>query len=452
MLLRKSHSNAAYAALVVLLLLAFGLGGSSRADVPQLLWLRPASILCLGAGLITIQREHIRGYASMIGIMGFAVALPLLQSIPLPPSIWQGLPGREIVAQIDQAVGAGRLWRPVSLAPSETVNALGSMALPVAILVLGIQLAPRRQAALVTLPLAMGMLGALLGMLQLLDADDSGLYLFDITNKGSPVGLFANRNHQAVALSCLIPLGAVALRLFWPRHWPARARSAAALLGLIVTFVLVLVTGSRAGLLSSLVATALVVFLGPKMDVRSPYSGAIQRPFLPAIRSAFVAGIGLIAVWQDRDLALRRLLETAPQDDLRAEILPTLWRIAQEQGFWGTGIGSFERVYQIHEPAHLLGPAYVNHAHNDWLELLITGGWPAILLSFAAAVLITLRFSQLWSAYRVDEMQALRWAGFICIVILSLASFSDYPLRTPYLAGLFALCLVWFFSPAIQRG
>jgi len=387
----------------------------------------------------------------MIGIMACAVALPLLQSIPLPPTIWQGLPGRALVAQIDQVAGTGQLWRPLSLAPAETVNAAGSLALPVAILILGIQLAPRRQAALVALPVVMGMLGALLGMVQILGAHDNTLYLFDITNKGSPVGVFANRNHQAVALSCLIPLGAAALHLVWPEHWPAKARSAAALLGLVVILVLVLVTGSRAGLLTSLVATALVVFLGPKMDGRSPYSGAIQRRFLPAIFSAFVAGIGLVAVWQGRDLALRRLLETAPQDDLRAEILPTLWRIVQEYGFWGTGIGSFERVYQIHEPAHLLGPAYVNHAHNDWLELLITGGRPAILLCFATAFLLTLRFSQLWRSYRVDEMQALRWAGFICIVILSLASFSDYPLRTPYLAGLFVLCLVWFFSPAIQR-
>ncbi len=437
---------------MVLLLLAFALGGSSRADVPQLLWLRPASILCLAAGLITIRWEHVRGYGPIIGILVCSLALPVLQLIPLPPTLWQGIPGRELVAQIDQATGAAPLWRPVSLTPPETLNALGAMVLPVAILVLGVQLHPQRQAALVTLPLAMGMLSAALGMWQLLGNHNNTLYLFDITNKGSPVGLFANRNHQAVALSCLIPLGAAALHQFWPEHWPSRARSAVALLGLMVILVLVLVTGSRAGLLTSLVASALVVLLGSKMDGGPPYSGTMERRLLPAIGSVFAAGIGLVAVWQDRDLALRRLLGTAPQDDLRAEILPILWRIVQDHGFWGTGIGSFERVYQIYEPAKLLMPAYVNHAHNDWLELLITGGRPAMLLCFATAFLLALRFSQLWRSSRPDKMQALRWTGFICIIILSLASFSDYPLRTPYLAGLFVLCLVWFFSPAIQRG
>ena len=43
-------------------------------------------------------------------------------------------------------------------------------------------------------------------------------------------------------------------------------------------------------------------------------------------------------------------------------------------------MGAFEKVFQANEPDALLGPVFLNHAHNDWLEAVITGGLPAAAL------------------------------------------------------------------------
>src|SRR3546814_18783044 len=48
-----------------------------------------------------------------------------------------------------------------------------------------------------------------LGLAQVIGPRDGPLYLYEITNNGSAVGLFANRNHQAALLACLFPMLAV---------------------------------------------------------------------------------------------------------------------------------------------------------------------------------------------------------------------------------------------------
>ncbi len=44
-------------------------------------------------------------------LLGALFLLPLLQLIPLPPSIWTQLPGRETAAQVDRLLG-WNVWRP----------------------------------------------------------------------------------------------------------------------------------------------------------------------------------------------------------------------------------------------------------------------------------------------------------------------------------------------------
>ncbi len=40
----------------------------------------------------------------------------------------------------------------------------------------------------------------------------------------------------------------------------------------------------------------------------------------------------------------------------------------------------------MHEPDALLRADYANHAHNDWLEVALTGGLPALLILAAACL------------------------------------------------------------------
>ena len=49
-----------------------------------------------------------------IAFAGAVLLLPALQLVPLAPSVWHSLPGREGVAQIDAGLGLN-IWRPLTL-------------------------------------------------------------------------------------------------------------------------------------------------------------------------------------------------------------------------------------------------------------------------------------------------------------------------------------------------
>ena len=59
-------------------------------------------------------------------------------------------------------------------------------------------------------------------------------------------------------------------------------------------------------------------------------------------------------------------------------------------GLAGTGFGTFVPIYQSAESLESVVPQYINHAHNDYLELLLEGGAPAACLLFCFLALIAL--------------------------------------------------------------
>jgi hypothetical protein len=439
--------------LTILICLAFTLGGSSRGDVAALQILRPLSVACLGFGLMRLRWHHLSGFRLPFALFVAAASLPALQLIYLPPDLWAALPGRSLVAEIDLSSLGGLPWRPLTMTPPETLNAFGAMLLPIAVAVLAVQLTPRSRASLLAIPLAIGVAGACLGLAQVMYSSHEGIYLYEITNRGSPVGFFANRNHQAVALACLIPLGTAFCKIFLPSHSDSQVLR---IVNYILAFVacaavlsLVLVTGSRAGLALTIIALASVPFIQRPQDTMASHGNAKStspKRWLAISALAFSILVA-VAVWLGRDLSIERVINEKTGADLRVQMLPTLWRMLADHLVWGSGLGSFERLYQIYEPAELLAPAYVNHAHNDWLELAITGGSAAIGLVLIACCALVVRAYRILSSQDVDVYQPLRLAGLFCVVILFLASASDYPLRTPYLAGLFVLSILWIYLP-----
>ena len=50
----------------------------------------------------------------------------------------------------------------------------------------------------------------------------------------------------------------------------------------------------------------------------------------------------------------------------------------------GVRLGFLCGSFQIAEPARLLDSTYLNHAHNDWIEIAVTFGVPGLLLLVGA--------------------------------------------------------------------
>ena len=429
-----------------------------------MLVLRPAAAVFLVLGLYWLPAQVVRENRFLLIWAGLIVLLALAHLVPLPPQLWQTLPGRELIAEIDRAVGLEGTWRPLTMTPEASRNALWSLVPPLACLVLALQLDRRELQQTLSLTIMLGLISAVLGMLQLLGDPRGPLYLYDFTNNGSAVGLYANRNHQALLLASLLPL-----LVLWARsgrgnsagHPPRAGLMPSQLRGLLAAgagaflIPLILITGSRAGLMLGLVAL-LIAFGLILVDLRrrrhgrfalSPAQQKVQRRTKWLMVLALVAGaVTLVGLSIDlqRDLAIERLLTRDVTEDARAKTLPTVLRITHDYLPLGSGLGSFEKVYQIHEDNALLGPTYMNHAHNDWLELVQTGGIPALglLTALTAWWLLHLR-SLAFSRRATSSARGLAIAGSSFLMLAGLASIGDYPLRAPSLACLFMLALAW---------
>jgi O-antigen ligase len=361
---------------------------------------------------------------------------------------------------VDQQAGIGALWRPLSLVPYATRNSLWALAVPISVFLLGIQLDDRQRSRLLPIICVLGVLSAMWGLLQILGEPGGSLYFYQAAGNDGAVGFFANRNHQAFFLASAIPMLSVWWRARDDRHGHQ------AIIGGILVFaaiafllILILVTGSRAGSLIALIAVILAgiapirswSFRGRQGQGRRRQTshGSPARRRIGGVSPLLVFGlllvagailIILIASWSGRAFALQRLLETDPGRELRLRSLPVIVSMIGTYLPWGAGLGTFEQVYLLHEPRSLIGPMYMNHAHNDWLEMILTAGIPGMVVIVAGSGLF---LKGVWSMVRARHRPALSVLGLQVLFILGLASLSDYPLRTPSLACLAAIATLW---------
>ncbi len=441
--------------LAAFLALVFLSGGASRVDEQVLLLLRPLSVVACAIAVLTIRRNHFEGRGWLMGGIISIILLCILHLVPLPPGLWKSLPGREIIAEIDRTTGLGAVWRPLTITPMNSWYALISLATPLAVLLLGVQLARDDLYRLLPLLIGLGAISGFIGMLQVIGDPRGPLYLYRITNNGTAVGLFANRNHAAVFLACLFPMLAVYASIASGTVDRQRMRQFAAIACGIVLVPLVLVTGSRSGLLMSVpaLATAALLYRKP-VEGRSVRRGdtGFKLGAVHIVGAAAILSLILLTIFFSRAEALDRLFEQSTAEELRGDF----WQAGIEM-IWkyfpaGSGMGSFVEVYQLDEPLRYLNANYVNHAHNDWLEIALTGGLPAILILAAAILFYAVRTIRLWRRSDRDR-RAVKMARLasVLIAIMAFASAADYPLRTPIMMAVFAVFCLWMTAPALAE-
>lgn len=435
-------------ALITWLVLVFLLGGASRYDVQSLVLLRPLAALFCGIALLTVQREHLQQYRFMIIMASVIVLLAGLHIVPLPPSIWQALPGREIVREVETAAGLNDVWRPLTLAPDAGANAFYALLIPLAAFLLAIQLDSNHLQKLVTPILTIGAFSGLVGIAQVVGSPDGPLYFYRITNNGSAVGLFSNRNHQALFLATLIPMlafyGSQSVRNENERKMRLSAMAAA----MAILVPLLLVTGSRQGLLLGLAGfvTAWFIFRQPTVVGVRQRTEKTNYSYLIAGASGLF-GLALITVAASRAVAIQRLLDNNPEEESRLEAWSIVLRLIPEYAPFGSGSGSFVPVFGRVEPIEFLTPQYLNHAHNEFLEVILTFGVPGaivLLIAIAGYVLSVTRVVR--ASGRPSAAVSLARVGAVVVLVSAVASAVDYPLRVPSLACLFVIACCWLHN------
>ena len=360
-----------------------------------------------------------------------AVALVALQFLPLPHALWELSGGRARLYA--ESIMAGGPPSPllVALAPYEAlasaVWALPALALGVAMLRWRAWQGEHLAWAIVSvMALSVG-----LGAAQLAGGPQAAAYFYAITNRDMTVGFFANSNHLASLLLVSLPFLAALVRNAARRSGPSRSAVHFAASGFaLVAVVGLFANGSLAGyglVLPVLLASGLILV-----------PARVSRRLAPLVLVLAVAG-GAALVLPSEELwpGLGEASTFAPGG--RAVMWETTWRALRDFMPLGSGLGSFPETYHLYENPVLIEAAMVNHAHNDYLEVLLELGVPGGLLILTFLAWWGRRAVQVW---RSGSTTPFAWAAMVSTATLMAHSIVDYPLRTAGLASVFIACCV----------
>jgi O-antigen ligase len=396
--------------------------------VPIILW-----------ALSTRRSTPVSGAARQLFVLvALATLLVLVQIIPLPPSVWTSFGGRDQIVHGFQMLGQPLPWLPISLAPHKTIASalwtLPALAVLFGIVRLGAYKASWIAAALlVVTAVAVGV-----GALQIAGGETSALYFYKITNRGSAVGFFANANNMAEMLVVAIPF--VAALYLAGRRGGSLQKSSALLLvlggALSVLLVGIAVNGSLAGIGlagPALGAAALmVVYRRKRLPLWAPVVGLV-------LLSASVALI-LSTPFQNnltsadaKKSEVSRYTSFTTSIEAAGDFLPV-----------GAGIGTFPEIYPLYENQDAVTRWYMNHVHNDYIEVALEAGWAGVALMALFLLWWARRVFLIW---RTDEPDHAARAATIASAVILAHSFVEFPLRTAAISAVFAMCCALMAEP-----
>lgn len=424
-------------------MLVFAMGGSSRADAQSLVFLNPLIVFLTGIALLTFRTEY--WYTKKVFLVSSATIFLLVGFYVVPLPFVQSVHGPDILGASRRAAEMPNMPLGFAIAPAGVWQSLFSLFAPLAVFLFAIQTKRDDLFPTLSILILLGTISGLFGLLQLIGSDTSSLYLYSITNNGSAVGLFANRNHAAVLLACLFPMlvvFAVSSRSSEKGKTYARRLIATAIALILVP--LILITGSRSGML-----IAMIGLIGGTLLYATQSS--TDRQFkvspskVPIFVSVAVTCLVFATIYFSRAESIDRFFWEPRTVQDRDEFWVSSLRLFGDYFPFGFGAGSFPTVFQVDEPVALLNGRHVNRLHNDWLETALAFGIPGIIFMAGSVVYYLRRTFLLWA--RMDgTRQAVLFGRMASIVIamIAVASISDYPLRTPAMMGVAALVIFWF--------
>ena len=367
--------------------------------------------------------------------------LVIAQLIPLPPALWGRLPGRTLAFAIDQDVFGHARWRALSLDPPTTWRTALAM-LPGLATYCAVRTGRNlRLRALVAAFVLAASVSLALGLMQLLFPDWAEIRPFGPSDTIWPVGLFANHNHQGLFLLCALPLLPLLVGTFpAPQFLFARLAPYTFGIAAFLVGIMVLATGSRtsAALLVPVLAALPFCQLKTGLDDTQGRAAALVRL---AVRNA-VPLLGIAAmVLLGGALALSALHRGPVSDDLRWTFWSDSWHAAL--AFWpvGSGLGTFVEAFAMHEQLTSLSSRYLNHAHNEYLEIMLEAGLPGLVLVSFVLLHIGKASAQSW--FKPATCAVVRTHGraaSIPLLLVVLGSIVDYPARTFAISSLVGLC------------
>jgi O-antigen ligase/tetratricopeptide (TPR) repeat protein len=253
---------------------------------------------------------------------------------------------------------------------------------------------PRRLRVLVLVVVGIAVLSALFALARMAGQRGEGFVLPRLPNGEKRAGQFINRNHFAFMLEMAFGLlaGIVAGRGVGREKWPLLFGAALLLWALLV------MGASRGGLLAF---TAQLVFVGLLFGAVAR-GGAWSRSWAlrGTLLAALLLGVGAATIWLGGDDLAARLQQsstelrneqalTAEDKTNRAAIWRATWQMFKDYPVTGVGLGGYwTAIPGYHQASGRLTP---RQAHNDYLEILASGGVIGFALALWFVVLLLRR-------------------------------------------------------------
>ncbi|MFZ2981071.1 MAG: O-antigen ligase family protein, partial [Sphingobium sp.] len=371
-----------------------------------------------------------------LALLALACAIPLIQLVPLPPTIWRALPGRDLASDILDALGQGSRAAPQSLDPTATLRWLTGLLPGAAMLIAVLHLRQEDRFLLLHLAVLLALASLAVAAVQSVTGGHWGV-IYPSAHRGYPTGVFANRNHQAALLLLAIPMAAACAKTHAEgslARWLIPVLSLPFAAG-------VLATTSRMGLILlpvSFGGAALLLLGGVRPNMK-----------WTTIAALIVATAGMTIVLSGNRVAAYAIdrLTTGNVDRL-AFWQGTVRAIAE---YWpvGSGMGTFVPVFRSAEQLADISPYYPNHAHNDFLEYILEGGAPAALVVLLGLVWFGRTVFGL--SKRVAAEKHSDWTAVCGILLLILHSCVDYPARILFLEALGGMFVGLLVPPPLMQ-
>ena len=371
------------------------------------------------------------------------LAVVLLQMCPLPVSMLRPT----------AAEGEGARFIPLTIEPFATrVHFLVLLACIIGFFLAQIAAQdPVRKRRLIVAIVTLGVFEGFYGLIQYLAGWQ---VIFGYVKKydlEEATGTYINRNHYAGFLEMVFPFALVfALREFWKLQkktaqslpnlkrlavWSDVHKFVTWLAIAISLFVALIYSRSRMGIIAALLS--MIVIFALAWFSRSEGTAGI---FVCAVFLAL--SVGLI-VWIGAGSIVERFRGVAQEyvsrDYSRVSIWPNAVEVMRRHPWLGTGLGTFPIAYTTVQ-TNFLGE-FVNHAHNDYLELASDLGIPAALGLISSFIWLLARAVRTSRAAieSLDRFLALGCAGSLVAILLH--SLVDFNLYIPANSLLFASIL-----------
>ncbi|MGO8788162.1 MAG: O-antigen ligase family protein [Terriglobia bacterium] len=249
---------------------------------------------------------------------------------------------------------------------------------------------------------------------------------------GSPFGPYVDRDHYAGLMELVIPISATYV-LSRPKRDPLNGLLWFAVL---VPLVSLLLTGSRGGFVAVL---AEIAILGWVLIWRNPLPGRRMRV---AATGLVLVAVAALFFWLVPGFVLNKLgaIHSYVHETRVGRV--ALWKdalgILRDHPLIGTGMGSFVTAYPPYETD--AQDLIIEHAHNDYVEVLTETGLLGGVLVLAALVLFfPLAFGNLGVQLKREPGWIQLGAAIACCGLLT-HSFVDFNLHIPANAAWFAFC------------